>query len=237
MTGDDYRKVRAVTVVGIDACPKGWAAVVLREGEPRVGVHFLPTIDVISAAVPDVDVIAIDIPIGLPMSGARPADLAARAMVGTRRSSVFMTPVRAALEAPTYREAVTVSIELTGVGISQQAYALRAKILEVAQWLPSAPCRVFEVHPEVSFTVMRGTPATASKKTWHGMSERLAALRAAGIMLDDIDPVAGSMIGADDVVDAAAAAWTGRRVALGVARCLPSQPDAPSATDGAAVWA
>nr|WP_231640215.1 DUF429 domain-containing protein [Micromonospora sp. NRRL B-16802] len=39
-------------------------------------------------------VIGIDIPIGLPDTGRRQADVLAYKLVGPRRSSVFMTPVR-----------------------------------------------------------------------------------------------------------------------------------------------
>ncbi len=226
-----------MSVIGIDACPKGWAAVVLRGDDQAVEVHFLPTIDAVTGAVPDAELIAIDIPIGLPTSGVRPADVAARAFVGRRRSSVFATPVRSALEAATYAEAVRISNELTGSGISQQAYALRTKILEVDRWLPSAPCPVFEVHPEVCFTVMRGEPAAASKKTWHGMSERLDVLRQVGIRLDDVDSVAGSVIGADDVIDAAAAAWSARRLASGIARSFPDHAEHSPMGRLIAIWA
>ncbi len=50
-------------------------------------------------------------------------------------------------------------------GISQQAWALRRKIREVAV---SADSRVFEVHPEVSFAAMRGAALRYSKRTWNG---------------------------------------------------------------------
>jgi predicted RNase H-like nuclease len=52
-----------------------------------------------------VTLITIDIPIGLPDTGSRAADHAARVAVGPRWQSVFLTPIRAALEAPTYAEA------------------------------------------------------------------------------------------------------------------------------------
>jgi predicted RNase H-like nuclease len=51
--------------------------------------------------------------------------------VGPRRASVFMTPVRAALEAARYAAAVRANREQAGEGISAQAYGLRPKILEV----------------------------------------------------------------------------------------------------------
>jgi predicted RNase H-like nuclease len=117
-------------------------------------------------------VIAIDIPIGLPERGHRQADKAAKSVLGQRQNSVFMTPVRAALEAATHGAATAIARGITGSGISQQAFALRSKILEVEDWLPRAPCPVYEVHPEVSFATMIGHPARATKKSWHGMVER-----------------------------------------------------------------
>jgi predicted RNase H-like nuclease len=65
-------------------------------------------------------------PIGLP-AVERQADVLARKYVGRRRSSVFMTPPRAVLEAPTYAAANVIAPGITGgKKISQQAWALRA---------------------------------------------------------------------------------------------------------------
>jgi predicted RNase H-like nuclease len=189
-------------VVGFDACKRGWAAVVLRPGQP-VEAHFVAAIGGITVLVPDLEVIAIDIPIGLLDSGMRRADLAAKAVLGSRRSSVFMTPVRAAIEAASHAEATAISVTHSGLGISQQSYALRAKILEVDRWLADAPCPVYEVHPEVSFTELLGHPARATKKSWQGAVERRAALATVGIDLDEIDPAVGALIGSDDMLDAA----------------------------------
>ena len=164
-----------MTLVGIDGCRSGWIAVVIgHDGE--VGAHHLHRIDDLGTVAPDTDVIGIDIPIGLPEAGRRQADLAARDFLGARRNSVFHTPVRAALEAANHAEATAASLRVTGSGISQQSYALRRKITEVEDWLPSATCPVFEVHPEVSFAVLLGAPASASKKTWAGMRERWRGL-------------------------------------------------------------
>jgi predicted RNase H-like nuclease len=52
-----------------------------------------------------ITVLGIDIPIGLPESGPRLADALARQVLGSRASSVFSTPIRAALEAEPYAEA------------------------------------------------------------------------------------------------------------------------------------
>ena len=126
---------------------------------------------------------------------------------------MFLTPVREALEADTHALATQAAIARTGAGISHQAYALRGKILEVEQWLSSSPFPLYEVYPEVSFAVLLGTPARASKKTWAGMVERRNALEAAGITLNGIEGVATVV-----------AAWTGRRIASRTARSFPDSP-------------
>ncbi len=184
------------------------------------------------------DVVAIDIPIGLPTTGPRTADVLARRLVGRRASSVFSTPIRAALEAATHREATALSVAATGKGISQQAYALRTKILQVDRWLPSARAAVLEVHPEVSFATLAGHPLSHAKSTWAGVAERRALLAAVGFDLpSDLGP-AGAMAAVDDVLDAAAAAWTASRYAAGSAVAHPSPPeDFGDGGPGAAIWA
>ena len=152
-----------MTYVGIDACSKGWIAVAMAaDGIARA--HFLPTISAVESEIPDALVIAIDIPIGFPTTGNREADLSARAVLGRRRSSLFLTPSLAVLEAETHAIATALAVELTGQGISRQSYGLRAKIFEVAQWVSGAPCPVHEAHHEVSFTRLMGAPASHSKK-------------------------------------------------------------------------
>ena len=57
------------------------------------------------AAVPGAGAIGIDVPIGLPEREPRRADLAAKELLGARRSTIFVTPPRAVLEAPDYKAA------------------------------------------------------------------------------------------------------------------------------------
>ncbi|HEX2065152.1 MAG TPA: DUF429 domain-containing protein [Acidimicrobiales bacterium] len=220
-------------VVGIDGCPGGWFGLVLGEGTTAAAA---PTVAELLSAVGPVDVAAIDIPIGLPRGGPRAADVAARARLSARRATVFLTPVREALEAPTLAEAVVVSRARTGVGVSAQAYQLRSRVLEVDAWVRAADVDAREAHPEVSFAEMSGGPLTTSKKTWAGVTERLALLSSHGVEIPSDLGRAGLVAGPDDVVDAAAAAWTARRVATGHATCLPS---APEDLDGwpCAIWA
>ena len=214
-----------MTYVGVDGCTKGWVAVVL-DDEGFLDAVLAPTI----ADVPSGDVIGIDIPIGL-TEAPREADAAARVRA-SRSSSVFSTPRRALLEAPTYAEARAIAAALGGPSLSSQAYRLGPKILEVDAWLPSATCRVAEVHPEVCFVEMGGGRKLRwSKRSWNGMRERWGLLAAEGIVVPDEIGDAG-IAGVDDVLDAAAAAWTARRIHRGVALRCP-----PTSDDGTAIWA
>src|SRR2546423_1476014 len=101
--------------------------------------------------------IALYIPIGIPAEGARPADTEARRFVGPRSSSVFTTPIRPVLQAPTYAEARRVATELTGRSVSAQTYGIARRILEVDEYAQQDK-RVIEVHPEVSFRELAKRP-------------------------------------------------------------------------------
>jgi predicted RNase H-like nuclease len=95
---------------------------------------------------------------------------------------------------------------------------------------------VVEVHPEVTFTELAGSPLAESKKTWAGAMRRRRLLAAAGLDLpDDLGPAA-LRAGVDDVLDAAAAAWTARRVLDRTASSLPAEPESVSNGAKAAIW-
>jgi predicted RNase H-like nuclease len=209
-------------VVGIDGCRSGWVGVVLADGKPPRGVHGAD-IGALMAAAGKVAVVAIDMPLHL-TDGAwpRPCDLAARARLGRRAGTLFVVPPARAYAAPTYAAACALCRELTGRAPSRQAWALGPKIAEVEAWHAARPGEVYEVHPEVAFAAMTGAPIAARKVTWAGAAARRAALAAEGIVVpDDIGP-AGLLAGSDDVLDAAAVAWTARRIASGSAMALGS---------------
>jgi predicted RNase H-like nuclease len=82
--------------------------------------------------------------------------------------------------------------------------------------------RVREVHPEVSFWRMNGGRLGASKHTWNGFFERRRLLDREGIVVPERLPEDAR---AADVLDAAAAAWTARRIAAGRHETLPAAPE------------
>ncbi len=230
-------------VLGVDGCPGGWVGVA--PDPDRARVYAAGTlIELLHTVVADgpVGTVCVDIPIGLPDDGPRQADVLAAALLGPRRSSIFATPVRAALVEPDYATAVLVNRELTGQGFSRQAYGLRAKVLEVDALVrdPTTPLPaggpLLEVHPELSFAIMAGAPLVHGKKTWAGAVERQARLAEQDIVIgSDLGPDPGRA-GVDDVLDAAAAAWTARRHRDGSARSLPDPPDRYSDEVTCAIW-
>jgi predicted RNase H-like nuclease len=204
----------SVLVAGVDGYRNGWVAVSLDpSGDVAVSTH--PEFsEVLSLRA---QVIAVDIPIDPAGLGARPTDAAARAFVGgARASSVFPTPPREALQARTFAEACDVARRITGKGISQQAFALGRKILEVHEHAGSDE-RVIEVHPEVSFCELAGSQLLESKHTPEGLDRRRALLEEAGIKL----PGAVAGVPEADLLDAAASAWTAARYASGMAVAVP----------------
>lgn len=226
----------AVMYVGVDACPRGWIAVRLH-ADGSVDALVRPSLAELAEPLRGALGIGIDIPVGLARDRRRRADVDARAFVGPRRSSVFFAPVRQAVEAATHAEANAAQRARTGHGLSRQDYALAGRILEAERWRGHAPAPVWEVHPEVSFTVLSGRPPSAPKRTWAGARERLDALASAGIEPGDLGS-AGEQAGVDDVLDAAVVAWSARRLAHGRGLSLPDPPE-PDPETGApmAIWA
>jgi predicted RNase H-like nuclease len=229
-------------VLGVDGCRGGWVGIVLAAGPgpppPVRGVSGATMADVVGAATAlgPVAVIGVDMPVHLGDAWPRPCDVAARHHLGRKASSLFVTPPAAAYAAATYAEACAVARDLTGGWApSRQAWALGPKIAEVAAWVPAAPCPVHEVHPEVSFSLMAGAPLLARKFSWAGHRARRSALADQGIVVPDDIGDAGRA-GADDVLDAAAVAWTARRLAAGVARSFPEDPPGRPGGGLDAVW-
>lgn len=228
----------APVVVGLDSCPGGWACVAW-DGTtvtPFLARSLRDAVEEVRARIGAVDLLAVDIPIGLPDDSSRKADTLARGQLGPRASSVFPTPVRAAVQAVTYDEARRVSIERLGKSLSKQAYSLRTKILEVDGFVRDATTRVVEVHPEVSFAAMNDGPLPTSKKSPGGVITRLRLLDSYGMVLPQSLGELGERARIDDILDATAAAWTGLRVSQGLARCLPDPPERFSDDWPAAIW-
>jgi predicted RNase H-like nuclease len=222
-------------VLGVDACRKGWVGVAL-DDDGRVEAAVAARFGDLVAKVADAAVVAVDMPVGLSDTGVRAADILARRALGRRWASVFVTPIRVAVEAATYGEANAHNRSVTGSGISRQAWNLTAKVLEVERWRLESGRSAWEVHPEVVFRELAGRPLDTAKKTWAGQHQRRALLFGGGVLVpDDLGP-AGQLAGPDDVLDAAAVAWTARRIGAGEARSLPDPPESDHLGRPMAIW-
>ncbi|MFV2073560.1 MAG: DUF429 domain-containing protein, partial [Thermoanaerobaculales bacterium] len=166
-------------VAGADVSKGRWVVVVLRDGNFDRATVTGNLADFLEETH-DLDVLGVDIPIGLPEGKEhRQCDLAAKTFLKPRSSSVFLTPPRPVIEAPTYDEANRLSKREFGRGVSCQAFALRAKILEVAP-IAATDDRVVEIHPEVCFCAMKGSLLDHSKHSWNGQTERRRLIAGAG---------------------------------------------------------
>ena len=218
-------------LAGVDGCPGGWFCA-LREthsGALRFEI-FARAADLLTCA-PRPALLALDIPIGLPDVGPRACDREARARLGPRRSSVFPAPIRAAVVAPTQREASAITLRTDGRRVAAQAFGIFAKVREVDEALCREPALreiVREVHPELSFWAWNGrVPLAAAKRTPAGLRERLALVEAwlgAGILARARGGHARRALADDDILDAIAALWTAHRIAAGEAETLPAVP-------------
>ena len=206
-------------VTGVDGCRTGWAGVDCDE-DGLIAVRVAPTLTGLLRGTPERHIVGIDMPLGLLDAGWRTADREARALLGPRRSSIFAIPPAPVWLAPAYAEANQLCRQLTGSGFSIQAWGLRRKLLEAADYRLRCSHPLYEVHPELSFRAIAGAPLADAKHTTAGQARRRHLLAAAGLVV----PAETLRRVAVDVLDAAAVAWTARRIAAGQAEVVPDPP-------------
>jgi predicted RNase H-like nuclease len=217
-----------VKVGGVDGCPRGWLAAVVDVGARQVTASWrlLPDARAVVALLDGegLDAVAVDVPIGLPDVGPRQADVLARRLLGSRACCVYPAPPREVVAETDFWQANAVSRQLTGKGLSKQAFFIADRIADFDQVVtPALQARLVECHPEVSFAQLAGT-VLPSKKTAAGLAARQQVLAAAlpGVesLLDEVPRPAT----AADARDALACAWSAARWLRGTALRLPAQP-------------
>lgn len=203
----------AELIAGVDGCKGGWVAVLLLDGKFHAA-HWIEGVEAPFTELSATVRIAIDVPIGY---GPRKADGLARSIVGG--SSVFGIPAKERFEAPF----------AAGGGISAQAHALGRRIRHVTA-LAARDARFRESHPELCFIAMNDMRRLeGGKKSAGGAFARLDLLRRHGIVLDQANLGTAQTVPLDDLLDAAACAWTAAR------KNAVSLPDPPEDRGGLAV--
>lgn len=216
-------------VAGVDGCRAGWICFKVELQSLATSVEVIDLVALLRNRPDDLACIAIDIPIGL-LDGSRACDIGARKLLGwPRRNSVFSPPCRASLAAMNHAAATATNLRNTGRGLTQQARGIAPKIKEVDDAItPECQRWAYEVHPEVCFWALAGgRPMAHRKKTGAGANERLDLLRTVfpGIQRHLLNR--GPGVGSDDLLDAAAAAWTALRLSNGEAQrvCEPERDE------------
>lgn len=202
------------TVAGVDGAKGEW--VIARFDGLRVDWTVEHDPELVLAATASCRTVGVDMPLSMPTSGYRVSEIEAKRFLGPARSSIFHTPVHAALDAKSYADACAISREITGKAISKQTWHLMPAI---RSWRASSfdADRVVEVHPECSFRLMAPDVTFASKKTGRGAGQRMAALSRWIDPRNLADGLAHLPAGPalDDALDAAAAAWSAWRFSRG----------------------
>jgi len=240
-------------IAGIDGCKAGWIAVWHPAGNrlaAQIGVF--KTFAEICDSLPRETLIGVDMPIGLPdhvEAGGRAPDRLARLVLGPRRSSVFPVPSRAAVYAfaDGYPRACSVARATSSPpwAPSKQAFWLFPRIQEIDQALRAdrdLAGRVFEIHPEVAFRMMQGTPLLEPKKKngrCHeaGMELRKALLRDQGFPVSVVGHELPRGAGLDDLLDACAVSWSTARIENSEAEVFIEPPGLDGMGLRVAIWA
>lgn len=231
-------------LAGIDGCKLGWF-IVTQTGQPSaiqwcVAPNFETTLSRLSAS----DVIAVDIPIGLPDSGPRQCGKLARKLLGREKgSSVFPAPLRSVFGAATHDEASNRRERIEGKRMSIQAFSILKKIEQVddaVRALGQQSSGVYEIHPEVSFYALAdGTPLSSKKARLDGRRERIKLLRREfpiQVMEAALRAYPVKQVAKDDVLDAFVALWSARRISGSMAKRLPLVPELDSDSLDMAIW-
>jgi len=240
----------AVWVAGVDGCRSGWAVVfrdMNRSESPRLALaaRFQDILEAPEAP----QIIAVDMPIGLPEHtgrGGRAAEQAARPHLGPRQSSVFSVPARRAVMCDDYTQACRMALAHSDPPrkVSKQCFHLFPKIREIdALMTPALEARVYEVHPELSFWRLNGGRAMTLPKKLKGrahgpgLAERGRLLQAHGFEADFLDQARPPGVGADDLIDASVNALIAERIASGKAQPFPPEPPRDAKGLRIAIWA
>ncbi len=209
-------------VAGVDGCRGGWVAFKVDLTAYATSVEIIDFPSWLRHRPPGLACVGIDVPIGL-LDGPRQCDKAARRLLGQPRgTSVFAAPCRGALSSNDHTSATATNLRTTGRGLSQQAWGIAPKIKQVDDAITSDCQRwALEVHPEVCFWALnQRRPMKHNKKTKEGTAERVVLLR--GVFPKIETHLANRLprVGADDLLDAAAAAWTALRWHRNEAECV-----------------
>lgn len=215
-------------LAGVEPIPGAWLVVPGR----LQGVSLFPEEPLVFATIGEVldqrpayEIVALHAPVGLldtPNDGPRECEREARRLLGwPRMAAVVPAPVRAALGARTWKQAVR-----RNGGMSPVTWAMLDHAAEVdAEVAPYRQRQLSEVHPELAFYELNGrTPVAAGRADAAGRAAREQLLRGKIQGVERVLDAQVSGVRREHLVDAVADLWTARRIAARAAVRLPQDP-------------
>ena len=206
-------------IAGVDGCQAGWI-VVLWDGGADLASRLCRDFAEVMALT--AEIIAVDMPIGLPERSGRPPEREVRTRLGDRQSSVFAVPAEKAVYCTDYGEACRVNLLHSDPPkkVSKQCFHLFPKMREIDAFIqPSHQSRIYESHPELAFWAMNGkAPLSLPKKLRGtpyppGLDLRRSLLRCSGLPVDSLTPdYRRRDVGPDDLIDACACTLVAWRI-------------------------
>jgi predicted RNase H-like nuclease len=218
-------------ICGADGCKAGWVVIFKDLDSGNISWHLCRTARELAYGEPIPQIIALDIPIGLPDRGSRLCDCEARRLLGPgRASSVFPAPIRPVLAATSYDNACQIGLQVESKKLSRQAWAILPKIRDVDETLRqdvALQTRIREVHPEVCFyflaeqhRLQHGKKHKAGREERRKLLEPLFNQWLAAVLADRSALTSAE----DDILDAFVALWTAERIVSGTSQSIPSVP-------------
>jgi len=198
---------------------------------------------------PEVRIIAVDMPIGLPDvlgPNGRGAEKAVRKHLGMRQSSVFSVPSRAAVYETEYPASCETSLKTSNPPrkVSKQCFYLFPKIREIDTLMtPELEDRIYEVHPELAFWRLNGEREMSlpkkikSRANPDGLDQRRDLLVSQGLSKAFLDQRPPKGCGRDDLMDAAANSLIAERIFAGRAEPFPKDFQRDGKGLRMAIWA
>lgn len=204
-------------VWGLDGYKKGWVAVSIDAQEKRRFELLESNTPPHVAAM----MVMIDIPIGLPQSGYRGCDKAARLLLKGAQSRVFIGLRRPLFDYLDDYPAANQWAKRDGMGLAKQAFNILPKIAAIDAIMTPARQESFrESHPELVFARLNSGTPLPSKHGADGLRARRDLLAQHGFDAIDrwLDQLRGTGAKPDDLLDACVLALAACEAATGQAR-------------------
>lgn len=219
---------------GVDARQReGFWTVHLTDGSLD-RIEHLESLEAVIDQIKDVDVLAVDIPIGhedpdgTQGDGRRACERAARDRMGPAADErILPMPPPAVYNVDHYHQALALCEENGWPKLAKPIWHGQKRVQALTEASETTDGLV-EMHPELSFTVMHELhggegPLEHYGRGWAALYERLELLHEAGLRPSRSMGGVGRA-SPKDVIDATAAAWSALRVARGQAVVFPKRP-------------